>query len=157
MKVIESGTPQVTSYCVQVATVAVDQETGHFRVLDLLTAVDVANIVNPTAHQMQLDGGAVMGFGFACLEGLRIEEGQVWAGNLGEFKLPSVQDVPPLRTVLVRGARGAGAFNVKSVGELSNVPTAAAIANALADAKEYASGNSHSRLRRSGQRVCWPK
>jgi CO/xanthine dehydrogenase Mo-binding subunit len=122
------------SYCVQVARVAVDPETGCVRVLELVSALDVGSIVNERAHQMQVDGGAVMGYGFACLEDAEEADGMVFAANLGEARLPSVRDVPRLRTVLVKGGRGIGAAGVKAVGELTNVPTAAAIANAVADA-----------------------
>jgi CO/xanthine dehydrogenase Mo-binding subunit len=104
------------------------------RILELVSAVDVASIVNPRAHQMQIDGGAVMGIGFACLEDLLEEDGQVLASNLGEFKLPAAPDIPALRTVLVEGGKGAGPANVKAIGELTNVPVAAAVANAVANA-----------------------
>ncbi len=126
--------PPVTSYCVQVAQVAVDPGSGQVRVLELLTAVDVAEVVNRDAHRLQIEGGAVMGYGLACLEDLLLEDGRVWAANLGEFRIPSPVDVPGLRTVLVPGGRGIGVLGVKAVGELANVPTAAAIANAVADA-----------------------
>jgi len=115
--------PPVGSYCVQIAQVAVDPETGQLQLLEILTAVDVAEIINPKAHQMQIDGGAVMGIGFARLEDLDEQDGQVWAANLGEFKLPSPRDVPELRTVLVGGGVGVGAANVKHIGETANVPT----------------------------------
>lgn len=126
--------PPVSSYCVQVAQVAVDPATGQVKVLDILSAVDVGRIVHPAGHQMQIDGGAVMGYGFACLEDLAEDDGQVTAANLGEFRLPAMADAPALRTVLVEGGRGVTPANVKPVGELTNVPTAAAIANAVADA-----------------------
>jgi len=126
--------PPALTYCAQVARVAVDTETGQVRILELVSAVDVASIVNPRAHRMQIDGGAVMGIGFACLEDLLEDEGQVLASNLGEFRLPAAPDIPPLRTVLVEGGIGVGPANVKAVGELTNVPAAAAIANAVADA-----------------------
>ena len=126
--------PIVTSSCVQVAQVAVDETTGAYRVLQVLTAADVGDVLNPAAHRLQLEGGAAMGYGFACLEDLRIEEGRVWAAQHGEFRMPSTRDVPVWRTVLVRGGRGVGALNVKPVGELANVGVAAAIANALAAA-----------------------
>jgi CO/xanthine dehydrogenase Mo-binding subunit len=126
--------PDVTSYCVQVAQVAVDPGSGQVRVLEILTAADVAQVVNPTAHQLQLEGGAAMGFGLACLEDLALDEGRVWAANLGEFRIPTAVDVPAWRTVLVEGGQGVGALDVKPVGELGNVPTAAAIANAVVDA-----------------------
>jgi CO/xanthine dehydrogenase Mo-binding subunit len=124
----------VLSYCAQAARVAVDPATGQVRVLELITAVDVANILRPRSHQLQLDGGAVMGFGFACLEDLLEDDGQVWAANLAEFRLPTAEDAPGLRTVLVVGGRGVGPANVKAVGELANVPVAAAVANAVNDA-----------------------
>jgi CO/xanthine dehydrogenase Mo-binding subunit len=126
--------PPALSYCAQVADVAVDPETGQVLVTGLTTALDVASVLRPRSHAMQIDGGAVMGYGFACLEDLLEADGQVWAANLGEFRLPTAEDAPPLRTVLVEGGRGVGPSNVKAVGELSNVPTAAAIANAIADA-----------------------
>jgi CO/xanthine dehydrogenase Mo-binding subunit len=83
---------------------------------------------------MQIDGGTVMGYGFACLEDLAEDDGQITAATLGEFKLPAMADVPVLRTVLVEGAQGVTSASVKPVGELTNVPVAAAIANAVADA-----------------------
>jgi putative selenate reductase molybdopterin-binding subunit len=126
--------PPVSSYCAQVAHVAVDPATGQVRVLEIGSAVDVGRIVHPAGHQMQIDGGTVMGYGFACLEDLAEYDGQVTAANLGEFRLPVMADVPALRTVLVEGGQGVTAANVKPVGELTNVPVAAAIANAVADA-----------------------
>jgi CO/xanthine dehydrogenase Mo-binding subunit len=126
--------PPALTYCAQVARVAVDLETGQVRILELVSAVDVAEIVNPRAHQMQIDGGAVMGIGFACLEDLLEDDGQVLASNLGEFRLPAAADIPVLRTVLVADGRGVGPVNVKAIGELTNVPVAAAVANAVADA-----------------------
>lgn len=133
--VVDPGdTPQVTAFCVQIAQVAIDPLSGQVRVLEILSAVDVAEVVNPHAHRLQIEGGAAMGYGLACLEDLVMRDGRVWAANLGEFRIPSTVDVPAWRTVLVEGGRGVGALGVKSVGELSNVPTAAAIAGAVADA-----------------------
>lgn len=129
-----AGTAPVSSYCAQVAQVAVDPATGQVRVLEIGSAVDVGQIVHPLGHQMQIDGGAMMGYGFACLEDLAEDAGQITAANLGEFKLPSMGDAPALRTVLVEGGQGVTAANVKPIGELTNVPVAAAIANAVAAA-----------------------
>lgn len=134
VEVNEPAQGQIGSYVAQVARVAVDPATGEVLVLEIISAVDVAEVINARAHQMQIDGGTVMGFGFACLEDMDEAEGQVSAAHLGDFKLPSARDVPALRTVLVRGGKGVGTANVKNIGELTNVPTAAAIANAVAAA-----------------------
>lgn len=126
----------VISFCAQVAQVAVDPATGEFEVLRLTTAVDVARIINPVSHQMQIDGGALMGYGFACLEDLHLTNGQVYASNLGEFKIPSPRDAPELQTVLVEASQGIGPLQVKNVGELSNAAVGAAIAGAIFDATD---------------------
>jgi CO/xanthine dehydrogenase Mo-binding subunit len=143
--------PPALTYCAQVARVTVDPETGQVRIVELVSAADVADIVNPKAHQMQIDGGAVMGIGFACLEDLLEDDGQVLASNLGEFKLPAAADIPALRTVLVPGGQGVGPANVKAIGELTNVPVAAAVANAVADA----TGTRVRELPVTAERVYW--
>jgi CO/xanthine dehydrogenase Mo-binding subunit len=130
----ETIDPAVGSYVVQIAQVAVDPATGQLKVLELLTAADIAEVINPAAFQMQIEGGVAMGYGFACLEDLDESGGQVWAANLGEFRLPTSSDVPRYKTVLVRGGRGVGAANVKSIGESTTPAVAAAIANAVYDA-----------------------
>ncbi len=130
---IGGGTPEpVTSCCAQLATVAVDPQSGEIEVLEIVTALDVAEVLHPAAHRMQVEGGALMGWGYAVLEDLLLDGGQVWAANLGEARLPTAADAPVLKTVLLAGSSGVGALGVKAVGELSNVPTAAAVANAVA-------------------------
>jgi len=61
-------------------------------------------------------------------------DGKITTLNLGESKLPSIADVPPLTTVLVESPTGPTPFGGKAIAENPNVPTAAAIANAIADA-----------------------
>lgn len=123
--------PHVGSVAVQVVSVAVDPATGQLRILNVLNAIDVANIINPLAHQMQIDGGTTTGLGYACLEDLDESEGHVWAANLGEYKLPSMRDTPPYKTALLTGGVGIGSANVKAIGELTTPPFAPAVANAV--------------------------
>jgi CO/xanthine dehydrogenase Mo-binding subunit len=58
----------------------------------------------------------------------------VSTAHLGDYKLPTIADVPPLDVVLVRGGQGVGPQNIKTIGEISNVPAAAAVANAVSNA-----------------------
>ncbi len=128
------GTRRVTAFAVQVAQVAVDPETGAVQVLHILTAHDVAEVVNPLAHQVQIEGGVVMALSAALLEDLAVVDGRVTAANLGDFKLASQRDAPPIDVVLVPGGLGVGAANVKGIGEMGNVAIPAAVANAVRDA-----------------------
>jgi CO/xanthine dehydrogenase Mo-binding subunit len=54
--------------------------------------------------------------------------------SLGEYKLPTQMDIPPLRTVLVKDESGPGPFGAKAAGEITNSGVAAAVANAVYDA-----------------------
>jgi CO/xanthine dehydrogenase Mo-binding subunit len=123
-----------TSFCAQVAQVAVDTETGQVFLTEFASAHDVAEILDPLLHRGQIEGGVAMGMGFALSEDLGIVDGQVTAAHLGDYKLPTIVDVPPLKVALLPGSQGVGARNIKSIGEIGNVPTGAAIANAVSDA-----------------------
>jgi CO/xanthine dehydrogenase Mo-binding subunit len=124
----------VMYFCAQVAEVEVDPETGQVRVNRLVTAHDVGTIINPITHQGQIDGGIATGIGLALTEELFTEEGQVTNANLGDYKLPSVRDMPPVETVLVPSEGGTGPYAAKAIGEFSNNGPPGAIANAVADA-----------------------
>jgi CO/xanthine dehydrogenase Mo-binding subunit len=124
----------VSYFCAQVAEVEVDPETGAVRVRRIVSAHDVGTIINPIGHQGQIDGSTVMGFGQAVMEELVIENGRVLNSNLGEYKLPSIKDIPKLDTVLLESGGGVGPLNAKPIGEFANNCPPAAIANAVADA-----------------------
>jgi CO/xanthine dehydrogenase Mo-binding subunit len=133
----EHDAPQpedVMYFSAQVAEVEVDRETGQVKVINVVTAHDVGTVINPLTHQGQIDGGFVTGLGLAMTEELVSEDGQILNGHLGEYKLPTMADIPPLKTVLVPTSGGQGPYQAKAIGELANNATAAAIANAIADA-----------------------
>jgi len=123
-----------TSFCVQIAQVGVDEETGQVHLYEMVTAVDTAQILDPLTHQAQVEGGVVMGIGAALTEDLGIQDGQVAAAHMGEYKLPNIRDIPQHETVYVRDHSGPGPFQAKQIGEHGAIPTAAAIANAVYDA-----------------------
>ena len=126
--------PKVTGFAAQVAEVEVDPATGGVRVLNLTTAHDTGTVLNHLTLTGQIEGGIVTGFGFALMEENPMVDGKIATLTLGEFKLPCIADVPPLKTVLVESPTGPTPFGGKAIAENPNVPTAAAIANAIADA-----------------------
>jgi len=128
----ESG-PEA-ALCVQVAEVKVDIETGQVKLLQLTSAHSTGTVLNPLMHQGQIDGGVVMGMGYSLMEGMSIDDGRVSTTNFGENKIPSIADIPPLKTVIQEFPVGNGPYGGMSIGEPPVVPTAAAIANAVHDA-----------------------
>jgi carbon-monoxide dehydrogenase large subunit len=126
--------PKVTGFAAQVAEVEVDPTTGNVEILHLTTAHDTGVVLNRLTLQGQIDGGVVNGLGFALMEENPIVDGKIATLTLGEYKLACIKDVPPLRTVLLETPTGPTPFAGKAIAENPNVPTAAAIANAIADA-----------------------
>jgi len=120
--------------CAHAIEVAVDAETGTVRVLSAVLAVDVGQVINPVALRGQLEGGFVYGLGMALTEDLALADGRVRAANLGDYKLPTIADVPPVRVVLLTEDKGGGPFGAKSVGELVNPAVGPAVANAIESA-----------------------
>jgi CO/xanthine dehydrogenase Mo-binding subunit len=125
---------EVTSFAAQVAEVEVDPETGQVTLRRLTTSHDIGTIVNPVGHQSQIEGGAIQGIGFGLMEEHVLDDGRPIALHLGDYKIPNIQDIPELTTVLLEPAKGPAPYSAKAIGEHSNVPTAGAIANAVADA-----------------------
>ena len=125
---------EVTSFTAQVAEVAIDPDTGQVTVLRFTTAHDVGTIINPIGHQGQIEGGLIQGLGYALMEELQTEDGRISTVSLGDVKLPTIQDIPPLTTVLLEDPVGPGPFRAKAIGEGSISAVAPAIANAVADA-----------------------
>ncbi len=123
------------SLVAQVAEVEVDDETGEVRVKRLTTSHNTGRILNPLTHQGQIDGAVIMGLGYGLIENLAYDEsGKVLAANLGEYKIPNIQDIPDLKTTILQSDFGSGPYNSMSIGETALIPTAAAIANAVEDA-----------------------
>lgn len=123
-----------TSFVAQVAEVEIDTETGQVKLVRFVTAHDVGTIINPTSHQGQIDGGVVMAIGQGMMEEIISEDGRVVTANLGDYKLPTVADIPELVTVLVQSDSGPAPYEAKAIAEMANNSAPAAIANAVADA-----------------------
>jgi CO/xanthine dehydrogenase Mo-binding subunit len=118
----------------QAAHVKVDRETGVVRVLKVAAAHDSGVILNRLGADGQVTGGVVMGVGLALSEGTQLDnEGRQRNPHLLDYKLVTCSDAPEIEVDWVQiPAKGAGPRGTKGVGEPPQVPTAAAIANAIA-------------------------
>ncbi len=123
------------SVAAQIAEVQVDPETGQVILRKMTSAHTTGRVINPLMHQGQIDGGVVFGLGYALTEQILFDGGRVVTSHMGDFKIPCIRDVPPLGSaVLEIVPQGPGPYNSLAIGEVANVPTAAAVANAVADA-----------------------
>jgi len=117
--------------CAHAIEVTVDLQTGAVAVQDAVLVVDVGQVINPVGLRGQLEGGFVYGLGMALTEDLALADGRIRAANLGDYKLPTIADAPPLRIVHHSDGRGVGPFGARSAGELVNPGVPAAVANAV--------------------------
>jgi len=134
LSVYEPARAPITSFAAQVAEVEVDPGTGQVKVKKLTTVHDSGTVLNHLSYQGQVDGGVITGLGFAMMEDSSLVDGKMTTANLGEFKMATVADIPKLTTILMEDATGPTPFQGKAIAEIPNVPTAAAIANAIEDA-----------------------
>ena len=122
------------SMCAQVAEVEVDPETGQIKLKKLTSAHHTGTVLNPLMHQGQIEGGAMMGIGYGLMEHLIVDGGKVVTANFGDYKIPTIQDIPELKTVVKEAPTGPGPYHSMAIGETPIIPVAAAIANAVEDA-----------------------
>ena len=118
----------------QAAHVKVDRATGVVRVLKVAAAHDSGMILNRMGADGQVYGGVVMGVGMALSEGTIFDEqGRQRNPHLLDYKLVTCSDAPQIEIDWIQiPAKGAGPRGSKGVGEPPQVPTAGAIANAIA-------------------------
>jgi CO/xanthine dehydrogenase Mo-binding subunit len=117
------------------AEVEVDAETGMYRVLRLVTAIDAGKAINPQRCQSQAEGAAVQGLGQAMFEQLAYADGAPLNADPLRYRVPRIADVPANFDALVlEHGQGPGPYGSKGIGEAGNLTIPAAIANAIADA-----------------------
>jgi CO/xanthine dehydrogenase Mo-binding subunit len=113
--------------------VEVDVETGKIKVLQLAPVVFAGRVVNPRLCELQLEGCAVFGFGQALFEEMIYgDHGQLINPNLGDYNIPSFEDIPwKLNPIVLEHDESE---DLHGVGETLLPPVMAAIGNAVYNA-----------------------
>ncbi|MEO9137036.1 MAG: xanthine dehydrogenase family protein molybdopterin-binding subunit, partial [Casimicrobiaceae bacterium] len=119
------------SYTASAAHVDVDPETGAVAVRKIATAQDVGFAVNPAGVIGQIEGGAVMGVGWALTEALQYDEHGHIQPDLKDYLMPTAVDAPEIEVILIESSPGAGPYGLKGVGEPPITTPPAAIACAI--------------------------
>ncbi len=124
------------SYGTHAAHVAVDPETGKLEILRYVAVEDVGRCINPLTMHGQAVGGAAQGIGGTILEELVYsEDGQLLAGTLMDYLLPTSRDIPHIESIILEEAPSPlNPLGVKGAGEGAILATGAALANAVANA-----------------------
>jgi aldehyde oxidoreductase len=122
------GIPYATyGFAAQLARVEVDTVLGTVKVIEIVAAHDVGRAINPTLVEGQIHGGIAQGLGLALMEEFipgRTE-------NLHDYLIPTVGDMPRVKTYLIEDAEPSGPYGAKGVGEPALIATAPAILGAI--------------------------
>lgn len=123
------------SFGTHAATVEVDPETGAWKVLSFVAVDDCGKVMNPLLVEGQLHGGVVQGLGqVLCEEAVYDATGRLVNGELGAYRLPRADDVPPMETALFETPSPFNPLGSKGVGESATIGSTPALVNALVDA-----------------------
>ena len=129
------GSPWVSySWATHIAEVEVDMDTGKVDVLNYVAAHDSGHVIVPTQLKSQIYGGVVQGIGYAMMEELLLNKGQIRNPNFTSYYIPTAADIPKVTPIVVEFPDRYGPFGAKGIGEPSIEPVAAAIGNAVYNA-----------------------
>lgn len=99
------------------------------KIQKVVAAHDVGRAINPTTVEGQIQGGVVMGLGYALTEDFPLEKGRPRA-KFGTLGLLRASAVPEIECILIEKNQDGLAYGAKGVGEIVSVPTAPAVAGA---------------------------
>ncbi|MGU7774633.1 molybdopterin cofactor-binding domain-containing protein [Burkholderia sp. MR1-5-21] len=120
----------IGAYTAIVVDVHVDRATGVIQVAHVTAAIDVGHVINPDGVKNQIEGGIVQALSWALKERVMFDRTDITTRGWQDYPILTFDEVPPIDVVLLdrpdEPSLGAG--------ECSLGPTAAALANAVADA-----------------------
>ena len=100
------------------------------RVSEVYAAHDSGKVVNPISIQGQIEGGVLMGMGYALTEDWPLKDcvPQARYGTLGLFRAPEIPDIHAI--YVEKDELLPVAYGGKGIGEIATIPTAPAVQNA---------------------------
>jgi CO/xanthine dehydrogenase Mo-binding subunit len=115
-----------------VADVSVDRETGQVTVLRVVNAVDAGCVINPRLFAGQVEGGVVMGQGYALQERVVVHEGMPMSTGFESCGVPTAVDaVPKIGIIAVEAHDAPGPFGSRGIAEITMIPVVPAITAAI--------------------------
>jgi CO/xanthine dehydrogenase Mo-binding subunit len=118
----------VGCYCAVAAEITLDAKTGQVRVNRAVSAVDVGQAVNPDGIVNQIEGGIIQSASWTLKESVSFDRTRVRTRSWADYPILRFDEVPQVEVMILNQPEQP----FLGVGEGSQGPAAAAIANALA-------------------------
>ena len=113
------------------AVVDVDTELGLVKVVQIATAQDVGQVLNPLALQGQIEGGIAQGLGLAVMEEIVVDNGIVRNPSFTDYLLPTALDAPDVVAIPIEEYEPLAPLGAKGVGEPPCISVTPAIVAAI--------------------------
>jgi carbon-monoxide dehydrogenase large subunit len=118
-----------------VAEVEVDIETGEARILRYFALQDSGTLINPMMVDGQLHGAVAHGIGNALFEWMGYDSAaQPVTTTFADYLLATATEIPTMTTMFKETPSPLNPIGCKGAGEVSTIPTAAAVISAIEDA-----------------------
>jgi nicotinate dehydrogenase subunit B len=120
----------ISTYAAVAVDIEVDRSSGAIKILNVVCAVDVGQIINPEGVVAQTEGGIVQGLSWALKEAVSFDERKITSLDWSRYPIMTYAEVPPIDVILLDRPE----LPSLGAGEGSVGPASAALANALAHA-----------------------
>ncbi len=124
------------AYCfaAQATILEVNKKTGRVNVLDVIIASDAGRVINRAAVEGQMEGGVVMGLGYALSEEFRQKDGKIITDTYARLGIRRIGQTPRIKCIIIENEHEEGPFGAKGMGELPLSMGAPSVVHALYDA-----------------------
>lgn len=102
------------------------------RVQKVVASHDVGRVMNPTLLEGQMQGSIHMGLGYALTEDFVVEGGEIQSKDIKSVGVLRAHQMPEIELIFVEEPDPECTYGARGVGEIGLVPTAPAVAGALA-------------------------
>jgi CO/xanthine dehydrogenase Mo-binding subunit len=121
------------SWSILMARVEMDPLTYEVKCTDIYGVYDVGVPIDERLLQGQIHGGVIQGLGYGLLEKMDSEDGLIQQHSFSNYVIPTTCDIPEIHSDWIINRYVDGPFGAKSVGELTLVGVAPAVASAVED------------------------
>ncbi len=118
------------SYCAIVVNLAVDRGSGQIAFKRVVIAADAGQVVNPDGLSNQLEGGFAQAASWTLFEEVTFDERGITSVDWETYPIMTFESAPKIETLILNRPERP----ILGAGEAAQIPTPAAIANAIYDA-----------------------
>lgn len=119
------------TFIAQAVKVRVNRLTGEVELLDVFAVTEAGRVINPIGLEGQIQGGVVMGIGYALMEQIDFGQGKPKQTNLSSYLVPTSLDSPNIEAVSVSAYEESGPLGLKGAAEVGTIVIAPAITAAV--------------------------